>query len=176
MNTLPFKRRQMVGLAISCVAIASSNSAFGHGDPPRAKALPTVSLMDLGNTPHDLGALQGKVVMINFWATWCPPCRAEMPTIERLHQSLLGSDFVVFGINQGESADKIRSKMGIFAPAPTFPLLIDERSEVGAYFGVKDLPTSLIFNKKGQLVGVADGARDFSNSAIRLSIDGLLKQ
>ena len=166
----------MVGLAISGAAIASGDFAFGHGEPPRAKVLPAVTLMDLGNTPHDLSALQGKVVMINFWATWCPPCRAEMPSIERLHQSLLGSDFVVLGVNQGESAEKIRSKMGVFNPAPTFPLLIDERNEVGAYFGVKDLPTSLIFNKKGQLVGVADGARDFFNSTIRQTIDDLLRQ
>ena len=164
----------MVGLAISGTAIVSTDFAFGHGEPPRAKTLPAMTLMDLRDTPHDLSALQGKVVMINFWATWCPPCRAEMPSIERLHQSLLGSDFVVLGVNQGESADKIRSKMGIFNPTPTFSLLVDERNEVGAYYGVKDLPTSLIFNKKGQLVGVADGARDFSNSTIRQSIDDLL--
>lgn len=82
----------------------------------------------------------------------------------------------MLGINQGESADKIKSKMGMFNPAPTFPLLVDARSEVGAYFKVSDLPTTLIFNKQGILTGVANGARDFAGANIRKNIEDLLAQ
>lgn len=135
-----------------------------------------MTMLDLDGTAQNLSAFQGKVLMVNLWATWCPPCRAEMPSIEKLHQTLRGSDFVVLGINQGESAEKIKSKMGIFNPSPTFPILVDQRSEFGTYFGVKDLPMTLIFNKKGILVGVADGARDFTNASVRQNIEELLKQ
>jgi hypothetical protein len=62
----------------------------------------------------------------------------------------------------------------MFDPTPSFPLLVDSHSEVGAYFKVNDLPTTLIFNKKGNLSGVANGARDFTNSSIRKSIEDLL--
>ena len=89
---------------------------------------------------------------------------------------LQGKDFVVLGINQGESAEKVKSKIGMFSPDPTFPLLVDARSEVGAYFKVNDLPTTLIFNKQGILTGVADGARDFTSANIRKNIEDLLAQ
>jgi hypothetical protein len=97
-----------------------------------------------------------------------------MPSIEQLYQSLKASKLEVFGINQGESAEKIAAKMGMFSPPPTFPILLDPSREVGKYFGVEDLPLTLIFNKKGQLVGRADGARDFNSLAIRQRVAELL--
>jgi thiol-disulfide isomerase/thioredoxin len=161
---------------MSSILLMLSSSSQAQSNTSRPVKLPAIRLSDLTGELHDLSTFQGKVLMLNFWATWCPPCRAEMPSIERLHVSMQGRDFAVLGINQGESADKIKSKMGMFNPAPTFPLLVDAHSEVGAYFKVNDLPTTLIFNKQGNLTGVANGARDFASAAIRKNIEDLLAQ
>jgi thiol-disulfide isomerase/thioredoxin len=165
-----------LGTAISGLLSSFSGRANAQSAPTRPTKMPAITLLDIHGVSHDLGGFQGKVLMVNFWATWCPPCRAEMPSIERLHLSMRDKDFVVLGINQGESVEKIQSKLGIFNPLPTFPLLVDPRSEVGAHFKVRDLPTSLIFNKQGALVGIADGARDFASAVVRQNIEELLKQ
>jgi thiol-disulfide isomerase/thioredoxin len=176
MNIYVPKRRLVLAGAMSGMLLLLSGKSKAQSNASRPVTLPAIKLSDLNGAIHDLSSFQGKVLMLNFWATWCPPCRAEMPSIEQLHLSMQGKDFVVFGINQGESAEKIKSKMGMFNPAPTFPLLVDSRSEVGAYFKVNDLPTTLIFNKQGNLTGVADGARDFASAVIRKNIADLLKQ
>jgi thiol-disulfide isomerase/thioredoxin len=176
MNFLHIHRRQAVGVVVSSFLLSFAGKLASQTTVVRPTRMPAMTLFNLDGTAQNLSAFQGKVLMVNLWATWCPPCRAEMPSIEKLHQTLRGSDFVVLGINQGESAEKIKSKMGIFNPSPTFPILVDQRSEFGTYFGVKDLPMTLIFNKKGILVGVADGARDFTNASVRQNIEELLKQ
>jgi thiol-disulfide isomerase/thioredoxin len=176
MNTYDPRRRMALSCAMSSILLMLSSSSQAQSNASRPVKLPAIKLSDLAGEIHDLSSYQGKVLMLNFWATWCPPCRAEMPSLERLHLSMQGKDFVVLGINQGESAEKIKSKMGMFSPTPTFPLLVDARSEVGAHFKVNDLPTTLIFNKQGILTGVADGARDFAGAAIRKSIEDLLAQ
>jgi thiol-disulfide isomerase/thioredoxin len=175
MATFNLHRRLALGRTLGGLLSGLGAAALAQDSGARPLQLPALTLPDLDGANHDLSALRGRVVMINFWATWCPPCRAEMPSIEQLHRSMQGKDFVVLGINQGESAEKIKAKLGLFSPPPSFALLVDARSEVGAYFKVKDLPTSLIFNKQGLLSGVADGARDFSNAAVRQTIEALLK-
>ena len=66
-------------------------------------AAPALALEDLSGKPHDLAAYRGSVVLVNFWATWCGPCRDEMPSIERLRTSLAGRPFTVLAVNVGES-------------------------------------------------------------------------
>jgi thiol-disulfide isomerase/thioredoxin len=163
-----------MGTAISGLLMLFAGKSEAQGADTRPVKLPAITLADLNGAQHDLRTFQGKVLMLNFWATWCPPCRAEMPSIERLYLSMRDKDFAVLGINQGESAEKIKSKLTMFNPTPSFPLLVDSHSEVGAYFKVNDLPTTLIFNKQGNLSGVANGARDFTNASIRKSIEDLL--
>lgn len=174
MNSTRLHRRKIVATTLSGLLLSFAGAAYSQAGRPRPTHMPVLSLLDLQGRSHPLNALQGKVVMVNFWATWCPPCRAEMPSIEKLHQAMLGRDFVVLAINQGESLEKIKSHLGAFDPQPTFPLLVDEHNEAGRYFGISDLPMTLIFNKTGVLVGVADGARDFTNATIRQNIEALL--
>jgi thiol-disulfide isomerase/thioredoxin len=174
MNPQQKGKRQFLKVGAAALVLASSKYASAGSEASRPTRMPAIKLNALVGNPVQLDGLQGKVVMVNFWATWCPPCRAEMPSIEQLYQSLKASKLEVFGINQGESAEKIAAKMGMFSPPPTFPILLDPSREVGKYFGVEDLPLTLIFNKKGQLVGRADGARDFNSLAIRQRVAELL--
>lgn len=73
--------------------------------PPRPA--PGFTLQDIDGKTHSLAEYRGKVVLVNFWATWCPPCRAEMPSIERLYASMKGKPFVVLALDQGESVDSV---------------------------------------------------------------------
>jgi len=170
------RKRQFLKAGTAVLLFATSRFASALPEATRPARLPAIKLNAMVGSPIQLDSAQGKVVMVNFWATWCPPCRAEMPSIEKLYQSLKGSEFEVLGINQGESAEKIVAKMGMFNPPPTFPILLDPSREVGKYFGVEDLPLTLIFNKMGQLVGRADGARDFNSPAIRQRVAELLAE
>ena len=112
------------------------------------KALPAFSLSSLeGKTIAVKTA--GKVMVINFWATWCPPCRAEMPELNRFAQKYSDSvDF--YGINLQEPVEKVTSFMN--QNGYTMPVLLDEGGEAGRTFMIKAIPTTLIVNKSGIIV------------------------
>lgn len=98
---------------------------------------------------------RGKVVLVNLWATWCPPCREEMPALERLYLQYRGQGFVVLGIDQGESA-KVASeyarKRGV-----TFPILIDDGQQYGRAYAAAGMPTSVLVDRTGRIVRGVDG-------------------
>ncbi len=113
------KLRKHIGaatLAIGCM-LAMPLTASAADLPPLSHSLtrqapkpaPALKLKDLDGAIHDLAHLKGKVVLINFWATWCPPCRREMPSMERLSQALKGEAFAVLAVDVGEDADTIQS-------------------------------------------------------------------
>ena len=168
-------RRDILKVA-SLAALLGNSSAEAVAAEALPNQLPAISLLDLTGRSQLVNGFGGNVVMVNFWATWCPPCRAEMPSIERLYQAFRGKPFEVLAINQGESMEKVKTNMGMFNPTPTFPILLDPKREVGKHFQVEDLPVSLLFNKKGQLVGIAKGARDYSNPTVQQSISALVNE
>jgi len=133
------------------------------------------SLPDLDGKPHKLSDYRGKVVLVNFWATWCPPCRREMPSMERLSQRLQDQPFVILAINQQEEADQVFVFTGQLDPAPTFPILFDRDSTVSHAWGVLGLPTSFIVDKQGRVVYRAMGGREFDHPEIEQTIRALLK-
>ena len=79
--------------------------------PWTAGAAPPLALQDLEGRPHRLEDYRGKVVLVNFWATWCEPCREEMPSMNKLRASLAGRPFAVLAVNLGESEARIRRFM-----------------------------------------------------------------
>ena len=102
----PIARRRL----LQSVSSLSAAALLLHGRVACAgsalrDAAPDFSLEDLDGHIHALSSYRGKVVLLNFWASWCPPCRLEMPSIERLYQSKLKRPFIVLGINQGETSD-----------------------------------------------------------------------
>lgn len=137
---------------------------------------PGFVLEDMDGDRYTLKDYRDKVVLINFWATWCPPCRREMPSLERLYQSMQGKPFVVLAINQWESPDHVFSYMGDLSVFPTFPILFDSDSKVSEAFGVKGLPTSFVLDKQGRLVYRAIGGREFDHPEIEKMIDTLIAQ
>ena len=124
------------------------------------------TLKDMDNKNWRLSDLKGKVVLVNFWATWCPPCRAELPSLERLWQLLNKEDFVVLAINVGESADIIFPFTGMLEPSPSFPILLDLDSSVLSTWPVMGLPTTFIIDRQGRIAYHAVGGRMFDDSAL----------
>jgi peroxiredoxin len=115
----------------------------------RKREQPEFSLKDLAGKTWKFSDLRGKVVLVNFWATWCPPCRKEMPDLETLYQRFGGKGFVVLGISDEESA-----KVAPFIKERnvSFPVLLDPGRKVNEMFVVEGIPKSFIYNREGKLV------------------------
>ncbi len=110
---------------------------------------PDFTLAGLDGTTLSLAGLRGKVVLLNFWATWCPPCKAEMPDLDALQREYgAAHDFVVVGVNVEEDPATVKSfvkKNGL-----SFPILLDSKSQVTTQlFGVRGMPTTLIIDREG---------------------------
>jgi thiol-disulfide isomerase/thioredoxin len=140
-----------------------------------ARPLPAADfkLLDMEEKTHTLKQYRGKVVLINFWATWCPPCIDEMPSLEKLYQKLKGQPFVMLAINQWEDEERVFEFMGELSTIPNFPILFDPDSKVSAAFGVQGLPSSFIVDKQGRIVYRATGGRDFAHPEIEAKIKSL---
>ncbi len=143
---------------------------------PRPVTAPAFSLLDMDEERHNLSDYHGKVILLNFWATWCPPCRREMPSMERLHQSMKEDNFVVIAINQMEDADHVFAYTGQLDVDPTFTLLFDTDSQVSQSYQVNGLPTTYLIDQKGLIRYRAIGGRDFNHPEVIKQIRHLLME
>ena len=130
-------------------------------EPQRA---PPLRLADLDGELHDLADLGGRLVLINFWATWCPPCRREMPSMERLQQQLRERGLSVIAVDVGEDAETVFAFTGQLDPAPSFPMLLDPDAEAAQAWGVKGLPTSFVVDPAGRVIMRAVGGTEFDDA------------
>ena len=139
-------------------------------------AAPDFSLEDIDGEQHALSDYRGKVIMLNFWATWCPPCRREIPSMESIYQDLGDKGFVVLGVNEFETPDHVFAYTGQLSVSPAFPILFDGKGEVANKYVVKGLPTTVLINRKGQVVYRAVGGRDFNHPEVDNVIRALLSE
>jgi peroxiredoxin len=107
------------------------------------------TLTDLDGKTWALKSLQGKVVLINFWATWCPPCRKEMPDLDTLYQRFKGQGLVILAISD-EEADKVKPYLA--ERKATFPILLDPGRKVNELFRIHGIPKSFVYDRNGKLV------------------------
>jgi len=131
-------------LTTGCMAGGS-----GSGDA----AAPLFTLKDTQDRTVSLGDMlkQNKAVLINFWATWCPPCREEIPELIRLQSEYGKRGFTVLGVDVGESPTKVSSfinKMGI-----NYPVALDRDQKVAAEYGLVGIPTSYLVSSEGKIIG-----------------------
>jgi thiol-disulfide isomerase/thioredoxin len=171
----PIARRRLLQgcTSISAAAVLLHGRVACAGSALK-DAAPDFSLEDLDGHSHTLSSYRGKVVLLNFWASWCPPCRLEMPSIERLYQAKSKRPFIVLGINQGETSENAFASLGLFKPMPTFPILLDSKSQVAKSYAVQGLPSSFLIDRNGRIVIRTEGARDFSSTAMLKFVDDLL--
>lgn len=134
---------------------------------------PSFTLKDLNGKEMKLEDHRGKIVFINFWATWCPPCRDEMPSMEKLYTEFKGSDFTMLAVDLREGAKKVRAFKERFKL--NFPILLDSDGRVGSEYGVRSIPTTYLIDREGYVVGGALGARDWGSREAFELVDHLIK-
>lgn len=133
-------------------------------------------LQDMDEETVKLSDYRGKVVLLNFWATWCPPCIREMPSMERLHQQVDADDFKVIAVNQMEDADEVFAFTGQLEIDPTFEILFDTTSSVSQDYAVRGLPTTYLIDKKGKIRYRAVGGREFDHAEVVKLIESLIEE
>lgn len=121
-----------------------------------------------------LDSLRGKVVLLNFWASWCQECRPEMPMFEQLHREFGAQGLSVMGINSREGTQAIREYAKELRL--TFPLVLDPKGEINAAYGVVGLPATFLIGRDGRAVARAVGPREWAGAPGKAIIKALLSE
>ncbi len=132
---------------------------------------PEFVLPDINGKLYALSDYRGKIVVVNFWASWCPPCVAEMPSLQKAADQLAPHNISVLGIGVGESRESVRR---FLRSTPVhFPLLLDSGSDVMDKWAAPSLPTTIVINQEGKMALLALGERDWGDAKILQQIISL---
>jgi cytochrome c biogenesis protein CcmG, thiol:disulfide interchange protein DsbE len=172
--------------AIALIAYSQFYSRLGG--PPEAVVRPAnpenpvaagkiaadFKLTDLAGRSISLSSLRGKVVFLNIWATWCAPCREEMPSIESLYEALRkDKDFVVLAVSQDTSGRKAVASY-VKENDLRFTVLLDPQNEVSEAYGISGIPETFIINRDGRIVAHHLGPYNWSSPDIREALEELI--
>ncbi|MGH7737526.1 MAG: TlpA family protein disulfide reductase [Candidatus Tyrphobacter sp.] len=164
----------MLALIVAIVVWQTfGKSARGAGPTSlQGEPAPVIALRDDDGAPVSLDQYRNKVVLMNLWATWCPPCREELPDLQRLYAQDRRRGLVVIGVDQGESADRARA----FAQALglRFPIWIDANQAYGRAYDALGFPTTVIVDRTGRVARGFDGALTFDE--MRAAVAPLLSR
>lgn len=133
-------------------------------------------LQNMDEEKVKLSDFKGKVILLNFWATWCPPCIREMPSMERLQEQVNAEDFKVIAINQMEEPDDVFAFTGQLEVDPTFEILFDRTSRLSQPYAVRGLPTTYLIDKNGDIRYRAVGGRLFDHPEVVALIKQLIDE
>jgi peroxiredoxin len=150
-------------------------SALGIRRPAVPSEAPDFSLSALDGRPVQLREFRGRLVLLNFWATWCAPCLQEMPSMERLYQTFKPTDFALLAVSMDRQGEEMARPFAEHLKL-TFPVLLDKTSEVGNRYGVRGLPTTYLIDPDGRIIGAAIGAREWYRTEAKAFIASLLRQ
>ena len=169
----------IVGLVWCPVSWAESpqlkkRPGFERGIVQVGDEAPNFTLRDLAGNVMSLSQLKGKVVLLNFWATWCGPCRVEMPAMEQLYRTLPRREFEILAVStdpQGAAVTRpFQQEMGF-----TFPILHDSEYRVGLTYGARTIPITFVVDRRGIVRQKIFGARDWDSPEARDLIHELMK-
>ena len=165
--SMPSSRRIMLLVALGW-ASGASVAALVPSSPA-----PDFTLRSMDGQNLRLGEQRGRVVMVNFWATWCGPCRVEMPHLNRLYEKYRNAGFVLFGVNVDEdtrNAVALAQKMGL-----KFPVLADSDKRVSKQYDVTAMPSTVLIDRDGRVRHVHRGYREGFEDLYEKQIRELLK-
>jgi thiol-disulfide isomerase/thioredoxin len=131
------------------------------------QSAPDFTLTDLNNETVSLSDFEGKNVYLNFWASWCGPCKLEMPDIEKIYQEYQDRDLVVLAVNVGENQSKVQAFMN--ANEFNFPVLLDLQGKAAKTYKVSSIPVSIFINKEGIIVNKKIGLMTHSQMKAYIS-------
>ena len=182
--------RLIGALAVLAIGAVIGGYLMGKGEPEKAIALeeggadsaplaeresaPDFRLLDLNGEMLRFTDFGGKVVFLNFWATWCGPCRIEAPALQRLYERMAGKEFEILAV----SLDARQERIAPFAEqyGLKFPLLWDQSKEVARLYAVEGIPVSILIDKRGKIVTRTPGAREWDSEVWVEHIEDLLKE
>lgn len=166
-----FAQFSMLGVVIAVAGCAGKTD----GGPVKAgERLPDYTAVTLGGDSVALRDLRGEVVLLNIWASWCPACEREMPSLQQLHEELGPRGLRVVGISvdppgSGERVREFLERFGI-----SYTILMDQQDRISGLFGIIGIPTSYLLNRRGVVRDVWIGERDFGATAVRTALDSAL--
>ncbi len=160
-----------VGLALLAIPPAAWSLEKGLAPMPDLPLAPALRLSDFQGNTLDLAQFRGRVVLVNFWATWCPPCRQEFPSLGRARQLFKPEEFEILAVNVDEDLETARA----FAGTPGFPVLLDPNAQVTSTWKVAGLPTSFIVDRQGRLAFSITGEQEFDDPEMVTVIQTLLQ-
>jgi peroxiredoxin len=157
------------------VLSADTTTATGKTSAPQAGfAAPDFTLKTPDSEEYTLSELKGNAVLVNLWATWCPPCRAEMPAIEKMYLEYKEQGLVVLAVNMTYQDDPANVAPFIQKYGLTFPILLEETGGVGSAYQLRSLPSTYFINRAGIIQEVVIGG-PMSEALLRTRIEQILK-
>jgi peroxiredoxin len=171
----PAKPHRTAPVAASSAEVEALFAAVGIRRPVEPAAAPDFSLLSIDGQPVQLREFKGKLLVLNFWATWCAPCLHEMPSMERLYQSFKATEFALLAVSMDRQGEEVAQPY-VNNLKLTFPVLLDRTQEVSRQYSVRGLPTTYLIDPDGLLIGVAIGARDWDRAEAKALIASLLRQ
>jgi thiol-disulfide isomerase/thioredoxin len=142
---------------------------------PRDFSLPLLTSAAVPETlwkVQSLGALKGKVVFLNFWATWCGPCRAEMPSMEAIYLKYKDRGLEILAVNSGERSPEVLTFMADYGL--TFPTVLDRDGAISRAYGIQAIPTSYLIDREGNMILRMVGSIDWDTPQIHAALEILL--
>ncbi len=158
----------MLGGVIALVVVVLIAAFYPNGGqasgPSQAigARMPDIALPTIGGATVDLAGLRGRWILVNVWATWCGPCRREMPALQRLSRAQSGR-LVVVAVDQGEDAATVKAFVSRFGVA--FPVALDGRQLLGTQLHLVGLPSSFFIDRNGIIRDAVDGEMDYDTMA-----------
>ena len=140
----------IIGMFVAILGLLPFNVwSMGSRVPTVGMPAEDFRLADLEGKSQSLSQYRGKIVLVNFWATWCKPCTTEMPAMQAMYDKLRDKSFVVLAVNELEDDAKVREHIKQYGH--TFPVLMDRDNKVANQFGVFGLPVSVFIDKEGRV-------------------------
>ena len=153
----------------------TTSATAGKISAPQAGFIaPDFTLKTPTGEEYTLSELKGNAVLVNLWATWCPPCRAEMPIIEKMYQEYKDQGFIVLAMDMTYQDDPLNVVPFTQQYGLTFPILLEETGDVGAAYQLRSLPSSYFINRAGVIQEVVIGG-PMSEALLRTRIEEILK-
>ena len=173
-------RHLFIGALFFLMAMGPNPSKGGSADtapsPDAGKnaysKAPDFTLKDANGRSVSLSSQKGKVVLINFWATWCPPCKAEMPSMNKLYNEMKARGFEVIAVSTDNSLSAVKDFLS--KNRLDFPILFDENKTVARQYHVFSMPTTFLIDRNGMIVDKFFGEEEWTDADIRKKIEKLL--
>jgi len=171
----PLRNSRLFAILIWTVGWLQTPAAADGGFTPIAERppAPQLDLVDLNGKRHRIDDYAGRVIIVNFWATWCPPCRAEMPSMQRAREALDDNAVTLLAVAVGEDAEAVEPFAAEYPVA--FPLLPDADMTATSAWSVTGVPTTFVVDREGRLVYRIIGEREWDEPGILKTIENLMR-